>query len=80
MAKYTTLTELSEAIRRKELDGRDYCLMIDKGGSDLTLCRYSHGDDDPDASADECKRIFKREYGNPVEELLKLAGINSERC
>lgn len=84
MAKYTTITELVAAFKSGELESKDYFLLIDKGGSCLSLRRYSNGeemsDEEIDREAERCEALFKREYGNPVEELLTLAGINSERC
>ena len=82
MAKYTTLTELAAAFQSGELDRRDYFLMLDKGGNSMSLRRYTCGlsNEEIDASIEECDKIFKRAYDCPVEELCKLAGINSEWC
>lgn len=78
MAKYTTLTELSAAFKSGELDNT-YRLIIDKSGFDLTLTQ-----DGPEETEDEryerCHQLFEREYGEPVTELLGLAGIPSEWC
>lgn len=80
--KYTTLTQLAEAFKSGELDKREYFLLIDKGGNSLYLRRYSGEltDDEIDKEHERCEQLFRREYGNPVQELLTLAGINSEHC
>lgn len=80
--KYTTLTELSKAFKSGELDD-SYYLMVDKGGASLSLCcsmRDGQSEEEHDDENDDLWKIFDREYGCPVEELLDLIGIPSEEA
>ena len=76
--KYKTLAELSKAFQSGELDD-SYYLMVDKGGSYLSLSQ--NGDEEgEDDRFEHCRELFDREYGCPVEELLELIGIPSEEA
>ena len=77
-AKYTTLKQLSAAFASGELDN-SYRLILDKLGCQLHLMQIG-----PEEGADEryekCQALFRREYGDPLKELLALAGIPAEWC
>jgi hypothetical protein len=83
-AKYTTLTELAQAFKSGELD-KSYYVRIDKGGNQLSLRQHgptgtADDDDTDDERYEHCEALFDREYGDPLEELFRLAGIPSEWC
>ena len=75
MNKYTTITELAQAFKSGELDST-YSIMVDKGGCSLSL-HQSGPEEEEDERYNKCHEMFKREYGDPTEELLSLAGIPS---
>ena len=77
-AKYTTLKQLAAAFKSGELDN-SYRLVLDKGGCQLHLTQLG-----PEEGADEryekCQALFRREYGDPLQELLAMVGIPAEWC
>ena len=77
--KYKTLAELSNAFKAGELE--NHYLNIDKGGAALHLHSYmkdGQSDEDFDDEQSDLWKLFDREYGCPVKELLDLIGIPSE--
>jgi hypothetical protein len=76
--KYTTLTELAAAFKSGELDS-SYTIVIDKGGCSLHL-RQDGPEETELERSDHCQSLFNREYSDPLEELLGLAGIPAEWC
>lgn len=77
-AKYATLKQLAAAFKSGELDD-SYRLVMDKGGCALHLTQLG-----PEYGADErydkCQALFHREYGDPLVELMAMAGIPAEWC
>jgi hypothetical protein len=74
--RYKTLTELSAAFKSGELDD-SYRLIVDKCGCSLHLSQ----DGPPETENkrfEHCQSLFQREYGDPMIELLALAGIPAE--
>jgi len=77
-AKYTTLAQLAAAFKSGELD-HSYRLVVDKGGCSLHLRQEGPEETESDRY-DHCEYLFRREYGDPMIELLALAGIPAEWC
>ena len=78
MPKYTTLTELAAAFKSGELD-RTYFVRMDKGGCLLTL--EQHGPEEGENERyEKCRELFKRPFGDPMPELMTLAGLPAEWC
>ncbi len=73
MAKYTTLIEISNAFKSGELDD-SYVIVIDKDGHSLRLMQFGPAEME-DAQYENCKKLFKWEYGSPLDELFQIAGI-----
>ena len=82
MAKYKTLEKLAAAFKCGELQRSEYVLVGDKGGQSLRLQPLC-------ATATECaeeqeyirgKELFCQRDANPIEDLMKLAGIPFEWC
>ena len=78
MPKYETLLDLSEAFKSGELDD-SYYLVLDKGGNEMHLCQEGP-DGDEEEREDHCRTLWEYSDGNPIQDLLELAGIPSEWC
>ena len=78
MAKYKTLTELSAAFKSGELDNT-YMGVMDKGGNSMHL-HQTGPEEGENERYERCQELFKREYDEPLTELMKLAGIPAEWC
>jgi hypothetical protein len=76
--KYTTLTQLVEAIRSGAIDNR-YTVVMDKSGYSLHL-RYDGNDMDENEAYEHCEQLFQREYDEPLTELFQLLGVKAEWC
>lgn len=78
MAKYTTLKELSEAFKSGELD-ESYLVFLDKGGNSISL-HQTGPEEGENERYEHCRQLFKREYGEPMTELLEMVSIPCEWC
>lgn len=78
MPKYTTIKELSDAFKSGELDS-SYSIIMDKGGNSLRL-HQTGPEEGENERYEHCKKLFKWEYGSPLEELFELVGIRAEWC
>ena len=60
--KYTTYKELADAFKSGELDRNKYFLMLDKGGTENTLCCMcdeNATDEEIDRMYDEARYLFR---------------------
>jgi hypothetical protein len=79
MSKYKNLKELSEAFSNGEISRDDFFIMLDKGGSSISLDpRYTgeESDDEVDEKYEEAKKLFAGDRSvTPIEQALDALGI-----
>jgi hypothetical protein len=74
MPKYTTFQGLAKAFASDELDTQKHYLLLDKGGTSISLMEY-------DSSTEESTQLdsFSWETGkSPLDDLLNSMGIPTE--
>lgn len=77
--KYKNYAELSAAFKSGELS-KGYFLMLDKGGTENSLCFAddSLSDEEVDKINDKCGDLFSGDQ--PIESIFEALGIPAEWC
>ncbi len=76
---YQSYAELSAAFKSGELD-KHYYLMLDKGGTENSLCYHNPelSDEENDRKQDECSAMFPGEH--EIESAFEALGIPAQWC
>lgn len=79
MAKYKNYIELAEAMKSGELN-EHYYLMLDKGGTENSLCYYDEkaSDRENEEKQEECSNLFEG-VDDPLT-MFRSMGIRAEWC
>lgn len=81
MAKYKNYKQLSEAFKSGSLDKKKYYLMLDKGGTENSLCHIynpSLSEAENEREDEKASKMFSGEH--EIETVFEALGIPCEWC